>query len=50
MKKDVKNPRLFKMLERTPMYNFEVKYKRGIQMAMADWGSRLPCAEGAQEQ
>ena len=35
----VKNPRLFKMLERTMMYNFEVKYKPGNQMDVAYWGS-----------
>ena len=33
---DVKNPRLFKKLERTMMYNFEVEYRPGNQMAVAD--------------
>ena len=46
---DVKNPRLFKMLERTMMYNFEVEYKPGNQMAVSDWGFRSPCTEGAHE-
>ena len=31
------------------MYNFEVKYRPGSQMAVADWGSRSPCTEGAHE-
>ena len=43
---DVKNPRLFKMLERTIMYNFEVEYRPGNQMAVPFWGYRSPCNEG----
>lgn len=31
------------------MYNFEVKYRPGKEMALADWGSRSPCQEGAHE-
>ena len=46
---NIKNPRLFKMLEKTMMYNFEVKYRPGKEMAVADWGSRSPCQEGAHE-
>ena len=46
---NVKNPRLFKMLEKTMMYNFEVKYKPGKEMAVADFGSRAPVLEGAHE-
>ena len=46
---NVTNPRLLKMLKRTLMYNFEVKYKQGNQMAVADWGSRSPCTEGAHQ-
>ena len=42
---NVKNPRLFKMHEKTMMYNFEVKYKPGKEMAVADFGSRSPCLE-----
>ena len=34
---NVKNPRLFKMLEKTMMYYFEVKYKPGKEMAVADF-------------
>ena len=45
--KYLKNPCLFKMLERTLMYNFEVDYKPGYQMAVAYCG--LPCTEGAHE-
>ena len=37
---NVKNPRRFKMLEKTMIYNFDVEYKPGKDMAMADWGSR----------
>ena len=37
---DVKNHRLFKMLERTLMYNFAVKYKPGYRMGVVDWGFR----------
>ena len=46
---NINNPRLFKMLENTMMYNFEVKYRPGKEMAVADWGSRSPCQEGAHE-
>ena len=31
------------------MYNFEVKYKPGKEMAVADFGSRSPCLEEAHE-
>ena len=37
------------MLEKTMMYNFEMKYRPGKEMAVADWGSRSPCQEGAHE-
>ena len=37
------------MLEKTMMYNFEVKYKPGKEMAVADIGSRSPCLEEAHE-
>ena len=46
---NVKNPRLFKMLEKTMMYNLEVKYKPGKEMAVADFGSRAPVLKGAHE-
>ena len=48
---NIKNPRLFKMLEKTMMYNYEVKYRPGSKMAMtiADLGSRSPCQEGSHE-
>ena len=39
----VKNPRLFKMLEKTMIYNFDVEYRPGKEMAVADFGSRSPC-------
>ena len=45
----VKNPRLFKMLEKTMMYNFNVQYKPGKDMAVADFGSRSPCQEEAHD-
>ena len=46
---NVKNSKLFKMLERTIMYNFEVEYRPGNQIAVADWGSRSQCTEGTHE-
>ena len=46
---NVKNPRLFKMLEKTIMFNFEVEYRPGKEMAVSDFGSRSPCQEGAHE-
>ena len=39
---NVKNPRLFKMLEKTMIYNFDVEYKPGKEMAVADFGTRSP--------
>ena len=39
---NIKSPRYFKMLEKTIIYNFEVKYRPGSQMAVADWGSKSP--------
>ena len=38
---------LFKMLEMSLMYNFEVQYRAAIKMAVADWGSRSPWTEAA---
>ena len=46
---NVKNPRLFKMLEKTMMYNFDVQYKPGKEMVVADFGSRSPRQEEAHE-
>ena len=40
---NVKNPRLFKMLEKTMIYNFKVKYIPGKEMAVGNFGSRSPC-------
>ena len=31
------------------VYNFEVEYRPGEEMAVADWGSRSPCQEEAHE-
>ena len=45
----VKNPRLFKMLERSLMYNFKVQYRSANRMAVGDWGSISLCAEGQHE-
>ena len=42
----VKNPRCFKMMERLLPYSFEVEYKEGKKMAVADYGSRAPISEG----
>ena len=35
------------MIEKTIKYNFEVKYRPGKKMTVADWGSRSPFQEGA---
>ena len=42
----VKNPRCFKMMERLLPYSFEVEYREGKKMAIADYGSRSPISEG----
>ena len=42
----VKNPRCFKMMERLLPYSFEVEYREGRKMAIADYGSRPPISEG----
>ena len=38
----IKNPRCFKMVERLLPYSFEVQYREGRKMAIADYGSRSP--------
>ena len=42
----VKNPRCFKMMEGLLPYSFEVEYREGRKMAIADYGSRAPISEG----
>lgn len=46
---NVKNPRPFKMLEKTIMYNFDVEYKPRKEMAVDDFGTRSPCQEETHE-